>query len=287
MMERDGVVNSHAEEVAMSMPVWIVNIIKKTFPQIFTLAKLTNYPLFGQAIDRMLFEGDDIIYLPKDKVIELNEHIEDPGSVVLPSQVVDHFIEKANYHWIMDQCLCREASKCKDYPIQLGCLFLGEAAMGINPKLGRRVSRHEAHEHAERCRKEGLVHLIGRNRLDTVWLNVRPGNRLLTICNCCPCCCLWRILPHLDYRISQKVTKMPGVTVKVTDRCEGCGRCTQNICFTEAINLMDSRAVINDRCRGCGRCISVCPNDAIEIAIEVPQEVEKAIQRLTSLVDVT
>ena len=83
----------------MSMPVWIVNLIKKTFPQVFTLAKLTNYPLFGQAIDRMLFEGDDIIYLPQDKVIAINRSIEEPGSMVLPSQVVDYFIEKANYHW--------------------------------------------------------------------------------------------------------------------------------------------------------------------------------------------
>ena len=271
----------------MSMPVWVVNLIKKTFSQVFTLAKLTNYPLFGKAIDRMLFEGDDIIYLPQDKVIAINKSIEEPESVVLPSRVVGHFIDKANYHWIMDQCLCREASKCKDYPIQLGCLFLGEAAMGINPKLGRHVTREEAHEHEQRCREAGLVHLIGRNKLDTVWLNVRPGNRLLTICNCCPCCCLWRILPHLDYRISHKVKKMPGVTVKVSDRCEGCGTCTQDICFAGAISLVDSRAVISDRCRGCGRCLSVCPNDAIEISIEDPQGIDEAIHRLASLVDVT
>jgi ferredoxin len=269
------------------MPVWIVNLIKKTFPQVFTLAELTKYPILGKAIDRMLFKGDDIIYLPQDKVIAINRSIGDPGSMVLPSQLVDHFIEKANYHWIMNQCLCRAASKCKDYPIQLGCLFLGEAAMGINPKLGRHVTRKEAHAHEKQCREAGLVHLIGRNKLDTVWLNVRPGDRLLTICNCCPCCCLWRILPHLDERISHKVKKMPGVSVMVTDRCEGCGTCTQDICFVDAISLVDSRAVISDRCRGCGRCISVCPNDAIEISIETPQGIEEAVHRLSSLVDVT
>ena len=89
--------------------------------------------------------------------------------MLLPSQVVEHFIEKANYHWIMNTCLCRDASKCKDYPVTLGCLFLGEAALGINPKLGRR-GRRRAHDHVKRCREARLVHLIGCNKLDRIWL---------------------------------------------------------------------------------------------------------------------
>ncbi|MDY6794139.1 MAG: hypothetical protein SWK76_02475 [Actinomycetota bacterium] len=60
--------------------------------------------------------------------------------------------------------------------------------MGINPKLGRRVTREEAREHVRRCREAGLFHIIGRNKIDMVWLNIRLGQRLLTICNCCPCC---------------------------------------------------------------------------------------------------
>jgi hypothetical protein len=90
----------------------------------------------------------------------------------------------------MNTCLCRDAKQCKDYPIDLGCLFLGEAALGINPRLGRGVTKREALEHIRRCREAGLVHLIGRNKLDTVWLGVGPGDKLLTICHCCPCCCL-------------------------------------------------------------------------------------------------
>jgi ferredoxin len=269
------------------MPIWIVKLIKMTFPQRFILAKMTNYPWFGKTIDHMLFEGDNIIYLPKDGVVEINESIEKPGEMVLPSQVVDHFIEKANYHWIMDECICRKATKCKDYPIELGCLFLGETAMGINPRLGRRVTKNEALEHERRCREAGLVHLIGRNKLDTVWLNVRPGNKLLTICNCCQCCCLWRMLPQLDPTISHKVTKMPGVTVKVTERCEGCGTCTQDVCFAGAISLVEGSAVISDECRGCSRCVSVCPNEAIEISIDAEQGLKDSIDRLSPLVDIT
>lgn len=275
------------KEGEMSSPVWLVALIRKTFPQRFMMARMTKLPLIGRFIDYMLFEGDDIIYLPKDRSVTVGETVEDPGSVVLPSKVVEHFIDKANYHWIMNTCICREATGCKDYPIDLGCLFLGEAAEGINPKLGRRVSKEEALEHVRKCREAGLFHLIGRNKIDTRWLNVRPGSRLLTICNCCPCCCLWRILPVLDPQISGKVHRMPGVRVTVTDACVGCGTCTEGICIADAIRLEGGRAVIDDSCRGCGHCVEVCPEGAIELTVEDQSFVDGLIPRLSSLVDVT
>jgi ferredoxin len=244
-------------------------------------------PILGRIFDHWLFEGDDLIYLPKDQVIEINQSLDMPGEMVLPSQVVENFIEEANVHWIMNSCICRDAEKCDDYPIHLGCLFLGEAALGINPQLGRRVTKEEALEHVRRCREAGLVHLIGRNKLDTVWLGVGPGDKLLTVCNCCPCCCLWRVLPHVAPQIGAKVTRMPGVTVAVSDRCVGCGTCTGGVCFVDAIQMLGDRAVISDACRGCGHCVSVCPQEAIEISIKVGQFVEKAIARISPLVDVS
>jgi ferredoxin len=271
----------------MSRPVWLVQLIKKTFPSRFAAAKATRVPILGSMIDRWLFEGDDLIYLPKDKSIKINHSFATPGEMVLPSQVVEHFIQEANYHWIMNFCLCRDARQCQDYPIDLGCLFLGNAAVGINPKLGHRATKEEALEHVRRCREAGLVHLIGRNKLDTVWLGVGPGNRLLTICNCCPCCCLWRVLPYISPQISSKVTRMPGVSVTVSDRCIGCGTCTQDVCFVDAIHLVDDHAVISEACRGCGRCVDVCPQAAIDLSIEYSRCVEKSIARISPLVDVS
>jgi Pyruvate/2-oxoacid:ferredoxin oxidoreductase delta subunit len=279
----------------MARPVWFVNLIKKAFPGRFRVARLTNLPVVGCVIDRSLFEGDDIIYLPKDDVaermarhvVQVGQPIEVAGDVALPSQVVTHFIEQANYHWIMDFCICRESEGCEDYPIDLGCLFLGEAVLGINPQLGRRVTKVEALEHVQRCREAGLIHLIGRNKLDSVWLGVKPGHKLLTICNCCPCCCLWRAVPQLNPSISGKITKMPGVSVTVTERCEGCGVCTQDVCFVDAIHLEEQRAVISDACRGCGRCVEVCPQQAIELSIRDGRFVERTIERLSPLVDVS
>ncbi len=275
----------------MGRPVWFVNLIKRTFPSRFRLAELTNLPVIGRLIDYGLFEGDDLIYLPRDNVvqnvIQVGQPIEEAGSIVLPSQVVEHFIEQANYHWIMDFCICRAANHCQDYPINLGCLFLGEAVLGINPQIGHRVTKAEALKHARRCREAGLVHMVGRNKLDTVWLGAHPGHRLFTICNCCPCCCLWKVIPRLAPSISSKVTKMPGVTVAVTERCVGCGTCTQGVCFVNAIRLDGQRAVIADACRGCGRCVEACPEQAIGLSIDDARFVEKSIERLSPLVDVS
>jgi len=271
----------------MSRPLWLVRLIERAYPGRFLLARSTRLPLVGRVVEQLLFEGDDLLYLPRDRVVPVDQRIDPPEQTVLPSEVVEAFIAQASFHWIMDACICRNANHCQDYPIDLGCLFLGEAARGINPRLGRPVTRQQALEHARRCREAGLVHLIGRNKLDTVWLGVGPGDRLLTICNCCPCCCLWRILPHVAPRIGTRVNRMPGVTVTVSDRCVGCGTCTRDVCFVGAIRLIGDRAVIGDDCRGCGRCVEVCPEGAIELSISRTGFVEEAIARITSLVDLS
>jgi len=227
-----------------------------------------------------------LIYLPLDRTISIHEDIVPPVDVVLPSRVVDQFIQNASVHWIMDFCICRESSRCEDYPRQYGCIFLGEAARNINPRLGRLVSKEEALNHARRCREAGLVHLIGRNKLDVVWLGAGPGEKLLTICNCCPCCCLWKMLPEVDPQIGAKVTRLPGVEVRVTERCLGCGTCSQGACFVKAIRVVDGRAQIDSSCRGCGRCVEACPNEAIELTIDEAAGVEEALQRLSQRVDV-
>ncbi len=271
----------------MARPLWLVRLIKAAFPTRFLVAKLTRVPLLGRTIDRWFFEGDGIFYLPKDTVIHINQTLASPEQMVLPSQVVERFIEKAGFRWLMNACICRDARQCKDYPIGLGCLFLGEAARGINPQLGRPVSKEEALDHARRCREAGLVHLIGRHKLDSVWLGVSPRERLLTICNCCPCCCLFGVLPNLSEDIAAKIMRMPGVSVTVNEGCVGCGACTEGICFIDAIRLEGGRAVISDVCRGCGRCAEVCPQQAIEVTVDDSQFVERTIAAIAGLVDVS
>jgi len=110
----------------------------------------------------------------------------------------------------------------------------------------------------------------------------------LTICNCCQCCCLWKILPVITPEIGCKVSKMPGISVRVNDKCLGCGTCMKNVCFVNAIHVEDQHAVIDEQaCRGCGRCVETCPNKAIEVIIEKSGFINDSIRRISDVVDVT
>ena len=271
----------------MASPYFVRKILNKTFSGRFMLSRLSHYAVIGNIIDYLLFKDDDILYLPKDNVIPVNQNLEQPADMVLPSQILDRIIKKAGHHWIMDFCICRESAGCKDFPIELGCLFMGEAAMDINPKFGRPVSAEQALAHVQRCREAGLVHLVGRNKLDAVWLNVKPGKKLFTVCNCCPCCCFWRLLPDITPDIGKKLTRMPGIDLRVNQDCVGCGACTEDICFVNAIRLQGDKAHIDDTCRGCGRCVEICPNQAIELVIIDQGYAEDTLGRLKSAVDIS
>jgi ferredoxin len=272
----------------MSRPMWMVRLIRKGFPYRYMGAKLTRVPGLGRGIERMMFAGDDLMFLPSRRVVAVGEDVDASPSEVVPWQVVESFIERAGFMWVMDTCICRESMGCKDYPVDLGCLFLGEAARGINPALGRPVTKDQALEHLRKCRDAGLFHLVGRNKVDAVWLNVRPEDRLLTVCNCCTCCCFWKILPDVAGRVASNITKMPGLEVKVTEKCVGCGTCLTANCMAEAVSIVDGHAVISAECRGCGHCAEVCPEGAIEISFEVGEDlVARAVERLSAHVDVS
>ena len=43
--------------------------------------------------------------------------------MVLPSRVLDEIIDRANHHWIMDFCICRDSADCKDYSKTLGTMI--------------------------------------------------------------------------------------------------------------------------------------------------------------------
>jgi len=72
--------------------------------------------------------------------------------------------------------------------------------------------------------------------------------------------------------------------VLVNDQCLGCGECTQDICFVDAIRMVGDRARIGSDCRGCGQCVDVCPNEAIELHFDQSPHVENTIQHLSQLV---
>jgi NAD-dependent dihydropyrimidine dehydrogenase PreA subunit len=264
----------------------LVLLIEKFFPQRFKIARFTNYPFFKWLAHKMIFKDNNLTILPKDNVVEivLNKKISPIENVVVPSKVIEYFINETNHIFIMNFCLCREAMNCSNHPIELGCIFMGDSAMKINPEFGRLVSKKEAIDHIKKCRDADLVHIIGRDKLDETWLGVKDGFKLLTVCNCCSCCCLWKMIKSLDKNLATAVKKMPGLKVVATDDCNGCGKCIENICFLDGIKIIEGKAVIPEDCRACGRCVEICQNNAIKLIIEDDKFIEKTIERINKSV---
>ena len=276
-----------------------VKVIKLTFNSRFTLAKVCRkIPIIANIVDKLFFEEDDIQVLPRDSSIKsnntriseeitVNTAIEVPENVMLPSIVLKEMIMKSKYHVIMDSCICRVSNDCTDYSQNLGCLFLGRGSTRISPKLGKAVSSYEAIEHVDKCQEAGLVHIIGRNKIDSVWLNTGPKEELLSICACCPCCCLWKMTPDLPEHIGKSFSKMEGVELNFDKTiCVGCGDCMKDICFVEAISIENKKANIDmEKCRCCGRCAEICSSGALKIQME-KNGIKDSIERVESLIDV-
>ncbi|NVM55411.1 MAG: 4Fe-4S ferredoxin [Candidatus Helarchaeota archaeon] len=269
--------------------LWFITKLPKKFPIITNISSIiSRLPLIEKILDYTPLKDDLVFTLPKDQVIQMNQSLEMQGETVLPSQIVEYFIRKAKHHFIMKVCLCRYSNDCKDYPKDFGCMFMGDALLNINTKLGRFVTAEEALDFAEKCREAGLVHLIGRAYPDRIGLGATPPNKLLTICNCCPCCCGLSIFKHLPAQLGRTYGKMPGVEVRVhKDKCVGCGTCMKNVCFIDAIQIINKKAAIDQSvCRCCGRCILACPQEAIELIISDENFIQNAINEISSRVEV-
>ena len=258
----------------------------------YRLARMTRkHKRFGRLVKRWFFDGDDMIVLPKDDLvrsIDVDISIDSAGDrTVLPSDIVKGVIDRAEDVFIMDHCLCRKSNRCKDYPIDRGCIFLGKGTKKISEKLGHVATREEAKQYIDECGELGLVHIIGRNKLDSMWLSTGDKKDLMTICNCCPCCCLWNMVRDISDDISATYKRLDGVNVSVdADKCVGCGSC-EGICFTKAIRIIDGKSTIDDaKCRGCGRCVDVCPGDALGITFD-KNVVESEIDRVSRLVELS
>lgn len=61
----------------------------------------------------------------------------------------------------------------------LGCIFLGKGVLRISEDMGRMATQQGGLEHLTKAREAGLVHLIGRNKIDSVWLDTGPKEDLL------------------------------------------------------------------------------------------------------------
>jgi UDP-glucose 4-epimerase len=214
-------------------------------------------------------------------------------SVMLPHEVVSHFIDRAKHLVIMKSCGCRVAGDCRNNPHDIGCLFMGEAALDFPGTISRRVSREEAHRHLERAMEAGLVPMIGKARVDNFIFMTPDRGRLLSVCFCCRCCCMMGFYRHMPGEHLDRIMKpIDGLEISVKENCSGCGVCVE-YCRFDAIRIVSGRdldrgrAVHDEKCRGCGRCERHCPEGAVEIRIRNERFREDMVERISSFVDVS
>ena len=261
-------------------------LVKRIFNWRFWIVRLTKKSnLMKKVIDKIFFETDDVKIIPN--TVAVNQKIESGGNEFLPTDVIKEVVKKSDDIVIMDSCLCRVSNKCEDYPHDIGCMFLGPTSRKIPRSICHTATVDEALDHVDKADAAGLSHLIGRNKIDSLWMNVRPDKGLLTICHCCPCCCLWKIHPYLDEEISSKVTRLEGVSVKYNEeQCTNCKKCVINdVCMFNALTYENGRININqDNCLGCGLCANICKFGAITVDY-TDKSIDNVINQVYNLIE--
>jgi ferredoxin len=239
-----------------------LGIFLKLWPFTHMVKKLSAYTPFRQIFAPLIKDSIfDVTFVP------VSESIPVPEDTALPSQAIAELIKASSHRFINNVCICRTQEHCVNYPRDLGCIFLGEAASRMHPSLGHRASVEECLKHLEKASKLGLTGMVGRIWFDATALGLLHDFRhFLVICFCCDCCCLVRKgLKNAGPEFKGAIKKLDGVRVSVGDGCVGCGTCAET-CFVRAITLVDGRSHIDqDLCKGCGRCATVCPQGAIHL----------------------
>jgi UDP-glucose 4-epimerase len=251
---------------------------------------LTRLPVFRDIVDKW-YEPE----MANGSYIPINDALGTFEDQILPLKVLEHFINKSNHFLLFHSCGCRVFHECKDHDVEIGCMYLGEDVVGIEdvfpkvtPDRAHLGTKEEALERVRLAYENGLITVIGRLKLESEGMGIPDRGRFMTVCFCCPCCCIngkWRYGTTEFQNIIQRIE---GVTVTVDENlCVGCEECME-VCVFNGMDMIDGIAKVNqEKCLGCGRCERVCQNEAISITIDDPKRLDEFIRRIEANVDVS
>ena len=193
---------------------------------------------------------------------------------VLHIDAAKQLVESSSYIVRTNTCMCRESKHCKEYPVDLGCLFLGDGArkMSLHGRV-QPVTKEEALAHLDRASELGLITNVIWSSLELTALGVDPGHTV-ELCSCCPCCCLAFKTRNASLAFLDGIAGFGVSHVLDKDDCTRCTNCVSACPFRAIqVDLRDGPSVDERRCKGCGRCVAVCGPAALKI---VPFEYVKS-----------
>jgi len=246
------------------------------------LATHEKIPGFGKG-KKNFFKNPDTNYffhLPTPVNVEVD-------NIPLPREVAREMINRADYHIIVDRCVCRDAAGCSTYSHEIGCIVMGGICEDFVPASSHRVSKEEALKHLDRGIAAGLVPTVARTKIDNFVFMTPDKGQMGGLCFCCDCCCAipnsYGDLPTNEMRPLYHT--MPGLKIEITDDCIACGKCAEH-CVFDAIVVQNGRAYHKeDRCTACGRCALVCPEKAVKMTMTDPDAVRKIVDKILSISD--
>jgi ferredoxin len=270
---------------------WILNNLlfmsKKRWPLALKLYHLfVNFSVWmkGGGFKARLYKKAIKIYPDRERptgtiVLPLNIDLTNGAEkTVVPMDIIKESLKHVDYIAGMDRCLCRDANDCKDFPHDLGCLFLGESAkIVVKHELGRRFTYEEACARVDEAARQGLMG-------QAVWIEVEqllwgiPNDLMdhfMEICFCCPCCCItMKLARNATEKERHRFHPSGWTAVPDLTKCTGCGDCLNGLngCPVEALSIGgDGRIDIDqEKCVGCGICRSRCTHGAIGIKQTMP-----------------
>lgn len=247
----------------------------------FMLSKL---PMFRDWTKKYVVRENEFgTYIPINKSLGKFEN------QILPVKIFKHFIDKA-CNIVARDCPCRVSNDCKDHEKSYGCMMLGSGTIGMSfPEDARVVTKEEALKIVALAVDDGLIPILGNNRMEADGYDVAGTENFMSVCFCCTCCCInGRVMQQLSASITAIYQRMEGLTVEVDqEQCNGCEQCME-VCVFTGMEMIDEKAKVNQkRCLGCGRCENICPNDAISIEFSDIRRVDELIEKLEAHVDVT
>lgn len=260
-------------------PKWYLTVLAKIWKLIYIKPSV---PILGKVIYKVRVEGTtaeklNISYLPINVELEVE-------SAPLPIVILESIIRSSEHRVITHRCTCRDAWKCKNFDLHIGCMHIGAATAEEDTTVAHHATIEEAIAHLHKAVNAGLVPFVGHVAADnTIW-NVSSDRPFVTVCFCCPCCCTqfdyYRYLPPTA---KGAIHPLKGVTVGVDEsKCIGCGKCAE-VCLTGAAALKEGKSHIAETmCKTCGVCALACRQKAITVRVE---NVEDTVNELLGRID--